>query len=221
MKKHLVLSARLSEELLRESPDLYLHFLPRQFRKDVLKYNRKRKQWLSFVGKLLLAQGLAIVEKKKLMEQPIQYTPKRRPFLDNTLDFNISHSNKRVICVIAPENRIGVDIQEKGDYRIEETSRFYFNDETREEIKTGTLNLVNLWCRTEAFSKAIGTGLDENIKKYSVLEASVIHEDTRWNFLKIPVDPAFECILVTDAIHPKIDFYEYRLQLEALRQANL
>ena len=97
----------------------------------MLKYNRKRKQWLSFVGKLLLAQGLAIVEKKKLMEQPIQYTPKRRPFLDNTLDFNISHSNKRVICVIAPENRIGVDIQEKGDYRIEETSRF---SDAKEEL---------------------------------------------------------------------------------------
>ncbi len=220
MKKHLVLSAKLNEELLRESPHLLLRYLPPRFRSDVLKYKRKRKQWLSFTGKLLLAQGLNILEKKKLMKKAISYTAAKRPYLDDQLDFNISHSNDRVICVIAPNNKIGVDLQEKGNFRIAETAHLYFDQETQKQIAAERLNLIELWCRAEAFSKAIGTGLDQEIKNYNVLEASTIRENVRWNFFRIPVDPSFECVMVTDEIHPTVEYHEYRLRFRPLAQAN-
>lgn len=220
MKKHLVLSAKLNEELLRESPHLLLRYLPPRFRSDVLKYKRKRKQWLSFTGKLLLAQGLNILEKKKLTKRSFRYTEQKKPYLDDQLGFNISHSNDRVICVIAPNHQVGVDLQENGKFRIAETAHLYFDQETQKQIATGQLNLIELWCRAEAFSKAIGTGLDQNIKNYNVLEASTIRENVRWNFFRIPVDPSFECVMVTDEIHPTVEYHEYRLKFRTVAQTN-
>lgn len=218
MKKHLVLSARLNEELLRESPHSYLRYLPESLRQDVLKYKRKHKQWLSLIGKLLLVEGLNFLEQRTLVQHPLLYTKNNRPYLDHKLDFNISHSSQRVICVIAPDGKVGIDLQEKGNYKIAETARLFFNEPTQNKIKAGKLNLVELWCRTEAFSKAIGTGLNEDLKKYSVLEASTVHGKNQWQFWKIPVDPAFECSLVTNELHPQIEFHKYKIRLDITKK---
>lgn len=217
MKKHLVLSAKVNEELLREPPHTCLEFLPESMQLDVMKYSRKHKQWLSLTGKLLLVKGLKMLGKNDLINHPLSYSIHKRPSLDDSIDFNISHSGNRVICVITVDQRVGIDIQEKGNYKIAETSRLFFDEGAKQAIHTKKKNSLELWCRTEALAKAIGTGLNKDITNFNILESTTNCNGEQWNFWKLPVDPAFECIMVTNEIHPEIELYKFRFKTELLK----
>ena len=100
----------------------------------------------------------------------------KKPFIgypDTKIRFNISHSGQWVIVALANEE-LGVDIEQVNpsfDYSI--LLEEHFSDEERRLIISAEIPVAAfyfLWTRKEALVKAVGRGLQENLKAVSVLD---------------------------------------------------
>lgn len=108
------------------------------------------------------------VDNKKLNR-----TKDGKPFIefgcDKQVYISVSHTEDVLVTIIAPKN-VGIDIQIIREIDYNNLSRRYF---TREEIayicKNGMDAFFKLWVRKEAYSKYLGTGIKEIIKKTPVL----------------------------------------------------
>jgi len=90
-----------------------------------------------------------------------------RPFLAThpNVDFNYSHSEDIVVCVLSVnEGRVGIDV-EKNSRRMpeERQKRFIERFFSESEIESRD-DLISMWTRKEAYLKYIGTGLSEGFK---------------------------------------------------------
>ena len=111
------------------------------------------------IGRLLLARGAAAMGFPSL--PTIRYSEYHRPYVDLPLDFSISHSGEYVLCALADDRRIGVDIEkirpiELADLRLSFSDQEW-NDITR--VQDSSYRLFDHWTRKEAIAKADGRGM--------------------------------------------------------------
>jgi len=114
----------------------------------------------SAAGKILLQQ---IVNELKLdlHLDRIKYDIHERPyFANNGFDFNISHSEDKVVCCGTLTGRVGVDIEKVKRINLTDYTD-YFSAEEWQKIDNAndpTSQFYNYWTRKEAVLKADGTG---------------------------------------------------------------
>lgn len=96
-----------------------------------------------------------------------------KPYLlNNKLNFNISHSDSFLVCVISTQS-IGVDIEKKRVVNNVEsiTSRFFLKDEYAAIKQCSANSKIDLffkfWTLKESFAKMLGTGIFKEIKSIS------------------------------------------------------
>ncbi len=115
--------------------------------------------------KLSLGAGLLIQE---FVGKVDSYSSHGKP-LSNNLEFNVSHSGKYVVLSVGTEP-VGVDIEimQRGRKRI--ASRFFSLEECIQIDQSYDCDktFTRLWTLKEAFLKCIGTGIDENINKFTI-----------------------------------------------------
>lgn len=98
-----------------------------------------------------------------------------KPYLENSnLQFNLSHSNDRMLLAVAHDIEVGIDIENmKRELEINElAARFFSSSEVnalsalpQAEQNSG---FYRLWTRKEAYIKAIGQGLHFPLADFSV-----------------------------------------------------
>ena len=96
-----------------------------------------------------------------------------KPYLlDSKLNFNISHSDSFLVCVISTQN-IGIDIEKKRVVNNVESiaSRFILKDEYAAIKQCSANSKIDLffkfWTLKESFAKMLGTGIFKEIKSIS------------------------------------------------------
>jgi len=96
----------------------------------------------------------------------IHLGPNGKPELDaaSGLTFNLSHSEDQIAVAIAPNLRVGVDIEYHGrDIGIDSIAQDYFCqkeiDSLRGSIEHTRTNFFRFWTLKEAYLKAVGIGL--------------------------------------------------------------
>ncbi|MFZ6014703.1 MAG: 4'-phosphopantetheinyl transferase family protein, partial [Bacteroidota bacterium] len=92
--------------------DRYLRSLPLNLQNDVMRYREWRDKHLVLFGKMLLREGLKYFRADNCTLDTIQYSAFKRPFFNNGIDFNISHTGKCVVCAISDTVKVGIDIEE-------------------------------------------------------------------------------------------------------------
>jgi len=216
--RSLVLSININESIFDISPQRVINSLPETFRKDVLKYKYKRMRWLSYFGKMLLIKGLVMLDRTGLINTPLKYNKYKRPYLTDNLDFNISHSGTKVVCAIACTGKIGVDVQE--DNRINDKSHAIFLSKLEQEIAASReeWDLTEAWCKKEAVSKAIGKGLQLNLKEINTLDSPIVTESEAWYLKSIPVTPGYICYMATNLIDNNVSLLKYKLDVDELSE---
>lgn len=102
-----------------------------------------------------------------------------KPYIvDSFMHYNISHSGRYVVLVIA-QNEVGVDIQEKKAVRAKNLAIRFFDDKERLAVcacadeKSQEELFYKIWCRKEAYGKCLGVGLNEDVLHTNVLSASL------------------------------------------------
>lgn len=111
-------------------------------------------------GRQLLAEMYENMTGEKMPE--ILVTPRGKPyFADGKLHFSISHTKRRVFCVLS-DKPVGIDAEETDrDINLALADKILSEKEKRryEEAADKRLALLRLWVLKEAAAKAAGDGL--------------------------------------------------------------
>lgn len=100
-----------------------------------------------------------------------------KPFLKGdgeSVFFNLSHTEKVIVCAVAPFRWIGIDIEQRvPDEYFDLAKQFFSDEETRWIIEVpkeaGKQRFLHLWTHKEAFVKAIGKGFSIPLQCFSVV----------------------------------------------------
>ena len=218
--RSLILSINVREDVFEHPPQQCINTLPVSLREDVLKYKYNRMRWMSYFGKLLLVKGLSLLNKSTLLKNPLQYNDYKRPFLSNTLDFNISHSGNSVVCAITNSGKVGVDVQERNRVIKGNKSMFLSDLEQEAAAYSTEWDLIEAWCKKEAVSKAIGKGLQLSFREINTLEYPINKDTEDWYLSSIPITTEYVCYLATNLAENDISLLKYKLDIEQFLKIN-
>ncbi len=120
---------------------------------DAKKQNEQKK--CSLVGYILLYRGIYELFGKKKFE--ITFSKYGKPLCDFCF-FNISHSNKQVVCAIS-DKPIGVDIQKIKDQPYRDKYKFFTDKENKYVNETSdllSLRYTEIFTKKESAIKLLG-----------------------------------------------------------------
>ncbi|WP_223204289.1 4'-phosphopantetheinyl transferase family protein [Alicyclobacillus suci] len=95
-------------------------------------------------------------------------------------DFNVSHADKMMICGVTRHGVIGVDIEKVTNIDVSIATEFLTHEEWHFLMRNGNGNVddfFRMWTLKEAFVKAIGTGITDDLKAIQ-FDESVLHQSS-------------------------------------------
>lgn len=154
----------------------YLPFLSQPERERAQRFRFERHRVEFVVARSLLRMSLGRELGCHAGELEIDYGPFGKPFLvatgsHNSIEFNLSHSNGRILMAWGYSMCIGVDVEEvRGNADFFEIAKRYFGrDEQQLLEKSPVIDrsdvFFGLWTAKEAYSKALGIGLSYPLEK--------------------------------------------------------
>ena len=142
------------------------------------------------------------------------YSPHGKPSLldNNTLKFNLSHTDGMLVCAFARHREIGVDIERiRQDFKVEEIAERFFSMTERLALRELSAleryaAFFHCWTRKEAYIKARGEGLSHPLHQFDVSlapgQAAALlatrpdpEEARRWALWDLAVSPHYAAAL--------------------------
>ena len=148
----------------------------------------------------------------------IKYNKYGRPYVENSLDFNISHSGKYAICAIADNMHIGIDVEELKFVNFD-----IFNDIMNEkewELIKDSPNSIraffDYWTIKESVIKADGRGMSASISDIHITRKEFAKlESKEWILTKLNfmenASSYIACDRRSSVLVNKINFYKIAL----------
>lgn len=129
-----------------------------------------------------------------------------KPFLaDGGPAFNISHSRDRLLIAVSPDRDVGVDIEfRRSDVSMAAISKRWFSEEEQaffQGSETPLTAFFDIWAKKEAYVKALGTGIYQELNAFTVpLESPStfpkLGKSGEWVFQALEIDPAYAAAIV-------------------------
>lgn len=176
-----ILYAFIDENQHKFLLDKYLNDFPENFKDKILKYRKWEDAQLSLLGRILLKYGLS--NYYQINEIEIDLSLDNKPFLKGqNIYFNISHSEKLVVCIIA-DFPVGIDVEflnEKINYLDFQSQMTFgeFNEIHHSDNKIKCL--LKHWTRKEAIIKADGRGLQIDLQSFEFVNNECLINDKRF-----------------------------------------
>ncbi len=204
-KKKLICNSFVYERWAEENYFKNLNSLPNMMKQDIIRYKDWKERQIRIEGKILLKKMLSYwkLDKEYKLEN-IKKSAENKSFFDNYLDFSIAHSYNMVVCAIAFNSKIGIDIeqikpvdwQRFEDYFTENEFNFLENSQQPDS------DFYLLWTKKEALSKAIGIGIELDFKSIDVKENRVIVDEKEYEFSEISTQKEYICSLAFELQQP-------------------
>jgi 4'-phosphopantetheinyl transferase len=197
---------RSPERLKDESFNYLLEQLPPLMQSHIMKFRKWQDRQRGLLGKSLLITGLRSLGLNSYSLKHLKHTDLQRPYFDNSIDFNISHSGEYTICAISETNRIGIDVEEIQNIPLQGFESQFSRIEL-DKISQAENNLhafYTLWTQKESFLKAIGTGLYVPLNKIAIEDNKIVWEDKEWFLHEIKLDQGYVSYLSTDSFRPTV-----------------
>lgn len=103
-------------------------------------------------------------------------TEKGKPYVeidggkDTSVFVSVSHSGDYFLCLVA-DVPVGIDVQHARRVKVQRISSRYFTSKEQQYMEAhGEAGFFTLWTRKEAYSKYVGTGLEEILRGTEVLD---------------------------------------------------
>lgn len=195
------------EQLDVESFNHFLKKLPTNVQLQILKFKKWEDRERSLFSKLLLIKGLNIMGQNSYLIDQLKYTRYKRPYFDNNIDFNISHSGEYIICGISFNHKIGIDIEEVREIPIGDFENEFSLKEMEAILnsKKSLRSFYTLWTQKESFLKAIGTGLHVPLNKIGIKNEKIEWDNKNWYLSELKLHDRYISYLCVDFFHPKIN----------------
>lgn len=172
----------------------------------ILRFRNWEDAQRGLLGNLLLRKALQAVGADTYSLAAIQYTAHKKPYLDETLSFNISHSGAYVVCACSKLDKLGIDIELIKEIDLRDMQSQFAPHEWSAIVQApNPLHVFyKYWTQKEAFLKAIGLGLSYSPEKVSFTNNTITWKKEVWYSREIPLDQAYVCHLVTDSPTPSL-----------------
>lgn len=184
------------------------------FPEELIRKNEKYRRWQDrdahLVGRLMLLHGLKERGEKQDVLHQVQYSDFGKPFLSGDLEFNISHSGELVICAVADNVKVGVDIEEIRDVRLNDYAEVMSEKQWRyihhstEPIKT----FFKQWAIKESIIKSDGRGLSIPLNRIEITNDIIELDGAVWNLHELNLDNNYAAYLSTSEKDIEITFKE-------------
>lgn len=184
-----VFSAFYDKPLSGEKYRLYMSQLPEREQKKVKAFRRWEDATASLIGKALLIKGLSAIGYQQFKLNDLQYSSYNRPFLACGIDFNIAHSGSYVVCAIAGDCRVGIDI-EKMQKQDLDPFNYTLNPAELESILASATPyelFYHTWTKKEAVAKADGRGLGLNLDRVDTTAGTVVLDGMIWYTQRVEI----------------------------------
>ena len=136
-------------------------------------------------------------------------SPQGKPLLaGGELSFNVSHSRDRMLIAVTAERTVGIDIEFRRDnLSMKEIAERWFASAERDfftHSKTPADCFFELWAKKEAYAKARGTGIFQELRNFSVPTGEAPFSPAvcaagKWFFQLLDIDPAYAAAVVSEA----------------------
>lgn len=182
-----ILITTYNEKITSKVYSFFMEHLPKDMQMKIRRFKRWEDAQACLFGKILLIEGLKQYGFKANCLIDIKYSKYDRPYLSDSIDFNISHSGGLVICAIAENCRIGIDLEEirqvdtssfKNQFTIAEWHQIELNK------KNSFNQFFNFWTMKEAVIKADGRGLNISLNEICTNNNSTIKIENNHYYVK-------------------------------------
>lgn len=185
----------------------YVNLLPESLKERNSRYIRWQDQHAHLFGKLLLLKGLQMFKYTNEVLTYIGYNKYNRPFLNEHIDFNISHSGEYVVCVIAKDIKLGVDIEEVKEIEFEDFKEVMTDEQWKciASADNSAKEFFKYWTIKESVIKADSRGLSIPLTNIHVNGDIAICEEESWYIKEIELDRNYCCHLACNRQNIKIN----------------
>lgn len=138
----------------------------------------------------------------------INYTQNGKPYLDETLCFNVSHSGDMALLAFAKDHKLGIDIEyQRADIEFKKIAeRFFTQCEYKELLHLPEESQLNAfyqcWVKKEAYVKALGLRLYEVLQTVSldsiISPISLMGRDQNWQIIQLPIQHDYSAALAIE-----------------------
>lgn len=117
----------------------------------------------------------------KNSKHKISFNKYGKPYIKDSINFNISHSGDYVIIALSNKNEIGVDIEriKKIKYYNRISNKFFTKEEC-DYINNDINKFYKIWTRKESFYKCIGTGFNKYDKNLSIIKNNITYKNKKY-----------------------------------------
>jgi 4'-phosphopantetheinyl transferase len=203
---HTQFAARFSEETWTR----YSAGIPQKLLESISRYKRWEDRQSKLLGKLLLRGCLADLGYGSDALHDLAYNQYGRPFLDYPMDFNISHSGGCVVCAVATEGKVGVDVEQIRMVPLADFSNCFTAGEWREinGANEKHARFFRMWTIKESVMKANGGGLSIPFLDVSISGECATLYGTVWRLKELDLYPGYMCHLSTNVEEMEIGMKE-------------
>lgn len=190
-----------------------LQMLPDLLQKRILKFRNWQDAERSLAGNILLIKALEKLGRTGYDLQQLKYTEFQKPYLDDTISFNISHSGEYIICAISETELVGSDVEEITNVPMDDFANLFAPVEWNEVINSTDRHraFFTLWTKKEAFLKVIGCGLNQPLNEVVIQHNTINWEGKDWYLHELQLDPQHIAYACSDNPSPVIQMEEIKL----------
>lgn len=195
-----VLYTDFYDTLSNEVWNRYFCKMPEAIQERINRFRRWQDRKSVLLGKVLLMNGLMGYGYPHDCLQRLSYTKYNRPFIDNSIDFNIAHSEEYVVCALTDKGRVGIDIEKIKLIELEDFKDHITFEQwkTIKESPNQLKKFYELWTVLESVIKADGKGMSIPLLDIHTDGKEAIVYDNIWYVTTIDIDPFYSCHISTD-----------------------
>lgn len=193
--------------------EYYLQQAPPVIQKKIMSFKQWQDAERSLAGNILLLKGLQWLDIPGYELSQLKYTPFQKPYFDESLHFNISHSGQYTICAISQANLVGIDVEEIKEIPLMDFTDFFYDKEWQEVLHAPDplRAFYILWTKKEAFLKVIGSGLNVPLNQVIIENNRIRWQNSAWLLQEIPLDPTHICHICSNEPLPGIKIKSLKL----------
>lgn len=205
-----VFYTKFNDHLPEKNWSIYLNTIPEDMKLRALKYNRWQDQHHYVLGKLLLLESLFKYGYDKNVLSKIRLTKYGKPFLNEAINFSVSHSSGYVICATGKNLNVGVDIELIQGLDFEDFTAAMTPKQWNHIVNSSNplKSFYQLWTIKESVMKGDGRGMSIPILDIKVDGDLASYHDKIWYLKEIYIDDSTVTSLATNVSNIALNFTE-------------
>jgi len=180
----------------------YLQLLPLETQQKLLRYHFWKDRYAGLYGQHLLLQAFLECGLSKQDFFKIKRTYYGRPYLNDDIDFNISHSGNHVVCAISHHNSLGIDIEAIRSIEYQDFNSFMSNEEwiNIQNSPDSLRTFFEYWTKKESIIKADGRGLSAPLANLTwINKTTALLDKKQWFLNPLPIADGYSCYAASDS----------------------